>query len=251
MVEDNQELLTMTAGMLNKWFIVLKAENGEQALELLKQDTVDIIVSDVMMPIMDGIELCRQVKSNIDWSHIPIILLTAKTSLDAKTEGIECGADVYVEKPFTIRQLKAQVENLLNLRISYYKVMQHLGLSSGDKETAGSVNSVLSQRDCELIGKIKAIIEKEMAEPNFSVDTLADAMNMSRSNFYRKIKALSGMPPNDYLRIVRLNRAAELLQQGHRATEVYEMTGFSTASYFTKCFKEHFGILPKDFIEKK
>lgn len=251
MVEDNQELLTMTANMLHKWFIVLKAENGEQALEMLKQDTVDIIVSDVMMPIMDGIELCRQVKSNIEWSHIPIILLTAKTSLDAKTEGIECGADVYVEKPFTIRQLKAQIENLLNLRISYYKVMQHLGLSSGDKETAGSVNNALSQRDCELIGKIKAIIEQEMAEPNFSVDTLADAMNMSRSNFYRKIKALSGMPPNDYLRIVRLNRAAELLQQGHRATEVYEMTGFSTASYFTKCFKEYFGILPKDFVEKK
>lgn len=251
MVEDNQELLAMTAGMLNKWFIVQKAENGEKALELLKQDTVDIIISDVMMPVMDGIELCRQVKSNIEWSHIPVILLTAKTSLEAKTAGVECGADVYVEKPFTIRQLKAQIENLLNLRISYYKVMQHLGLSNGEKEPVNGVNNVLSQRDCELISKIRATIEQQMAEPDFSVDTLADAMNMSRSNFYRKIKALSGMAPNDYLKIVRLNRAAELLQQGHRATEVYEMTGFSTASYFTKCFKEYFGVLPKDFVDRK
>lgn len=251
LVEDNQELLTMTAGMLNQWFIVQKAENGKKALELLKQDTVDVIVSDVMMPVMDGIELCRQVKSNIDWSHIPIILLTAKTSLEAKTEGIECGADVYVEKPFTIRQLKGQIENLLNLRKSYYKMMQHLGIGNGTKEPTEYVNNVLSQRDCELINKIKTIIEERMAEPDFSVDMLADALNMSRSNFYRKIKALSGMAPNDYLRIVRLNRAAKLLKQGLRITEVYEQTGFNTASYFTKCFKEYFGTLPKDYVDKK
>lgn len=248
LVEDNQDLLNMTSSMLNKWFIVLKAENGQEALDALRKNTVDVIISDVMMPVMDGIELSRQVKSNIEWSHIPIILLTAKTSLEAKTAGIECGADVYIEKPFTIRQLKAQIENLLQLRLAYHKVMQNLNISTSAKSAPEQGNTILSQRDYELISQIKTIIEQQMAEPDFSIDTLADALNMSRSNFYRKIKALSGMPPNDYLKVVRLNRAAELLRQGYRATEVSELVGFGSASYFTKCFKEHFGVLPKDFV---
>lgn len=248
-VEDNEELLTMTAGMLAKWFVVWKAENGQQALDVLKREAIDVMVSDVMMPVMNGIELCRQVKERIEWSHIPVILLTAKTSLDAKTEGVECGADVYVEKPFTLRQLKAQIENLLHLRRAYYQVMQQL--HGGPKETSETAPAGLSRRDCELIGQIKSVIEQQMAEPDFSVDKLADALHMSRSNFYRKIKALSGMAPNDYLKVVRLNRAAELLREGYRATEVYEQIGFSSASYFAKCFKEHFGKLPKDFVSKE
>lgn len=250
LVEDNPELLTMTARLLTKWFVLEKAENGQKALDILKRDTVDVIVSDVMMPVMDGIELCRAVKANLDWSHIPIILLTAKTSLEAKTEGAECGADVYVEKPFAIRQLKAQIENLLHLRLAYYKMMQSVTVPNGRKETAAADAPVLSQRDCELIAQIKTTIEQRMAEPDFSIDTLADALHMSRSNFYRKIKALSGMAPNDYLKVVRLNRAAELLRAGNRVTDIYVEVGFGSASYFTKCFKEHFGVLPKDFVPK-
>lgn len=248
-VEDNEELLTMTATMLHKWFVVVKAADGQKALEVLSREAVDVVVSDVMMPVMNGIELCRQVKNRIEWSHIPVILLTAKTSLDAKTEGVECGADVYVEKPFTLRQLKAQIENLLHLRLAYHQVMQQLHV--GTKETFDTVPTGLSRRDCELIAEIKSVIEQQMAEPDFSVDKLADALHMSRSNFYRKIKALSGMAPNDYLKVVRLNRAAELLREGYRATEVYEQIGFSSASYFTKCFKEHFGMLPKDFVSRE
>lgn len=249
MVEDNRDLLTMTTALLSKWFVVSKAENGREALDRLEREMPDVIVSDVMMAVMDGLELCRQLKSRIEWSHIPLILLTAKTSLDAKTEGAECGADVYVEKPFTIRQLKAQIENLLQLRSACYKVMQQLNLDA--KESPATVAPGLSQRDYEWIGRIKDVIEQRMAEPDFSIDVLADALSMSRSNFYRKIKALSGMAPNDYLKVVRLNRAAELLRQGYRTTEVFELIGFSSASYFSKCFKEQFGVLPKDFLSQQ
>lgn len=248
MVEDNRDLLTMTTALLNKWFVVLKAENGQEALDLFASDLPDVVVSDVMMPVMDGLELCRRIKTCIEWSHIPVILLTAKTSLDAKTEGAECGADVYVEKPFTIRQLKAQIENLLQLRMAYYKIMQRLNLDAAEAKTRLAAG--LSQRDYEWIGQIKDVIGQRMAEPDFSIDVLADALHMSRSNFYRKIKALSGMAPNDYLKVVRLNRAADLLRQGYRTTEVYERIGFSSASYFSKCFKEHFGVLPKDFTSR-
>lgn len=250
LVEDNPELLAMTAGRLGQWFVVEKADNGQKALELLRKETVDVVVSDVMMPVMDGIELCRAIKSNLAWSHIPVILLTAKTSLEAKTEGAECGADVYVEKPFSIRQLKAQIENLLHLRLAYHQIMQHLTVQGNRKETADATPAVWSQRDCELIKEIKQTIEKRMGEPDFSIDTLADALHMSRSNFYRKIKALSGMAPGDYLKVVRLNRAAELLRAGNRVTDIYVDVGFSSASYFTKCFKEQFGVLPKDYASK-
>lgn len=246
LVEDNRDLLSLTTRLLTKWFGVLKAANGQEALDVIEQDMPDVIVSDVMMPVMDGLELCRQIKGRIEWSHIPVILLTAKTSLEAKTEGAECGADVYVEKPFTIRQLKAQIENLLQLRSAYYQIMQQLNLDA--MESPATVAAGLSQRDCEWISQVKDVIEQRMGEPDFSVDVVADALHMSRSNFYRKIKALSGMAPNDYLKVVRLNRAAGLLRQGCRATEVYECTGFSSASYFSKCFKEHFGVLPKDFL---
>lgn len=250
MVEDNPELLAMTAGMLGKWFIVEKAGDGRKALEKLREVTVDVIVSDVMMPVMDGIELCRAVKSDLAWSHIPVILLTAKTSLEAKTEGAECGADVYVEKPFAIRQLKAQIENLLHLRQAYYQIMQNLSVPNSRKEGTAATAPMLSQRDYELIKEIKATIEKRMGEPDFSIDALADALHMSRSNFYRKIKALSGMAPGDYLKVVRLNRAAELLREGNRVSDIYVDVGFSSASYFTKCFKEQFGVLPKDYASK-
>ncbi len=250
-VEDNPELLAMTAGMLGKWFAVEKAENGRSALDKLKNATIDVIVSDVMMPVMDGIELCRAVKSDLAWSHIPVILLTAKTSLEAKTEGAECGADVYVEKPFAIRQLKAQIENLLHLRQAYHQIMQNLSLQSSRREGAVAASPMLSQRDYELIKEIKTTIEQRMGEPDFSIDALADALHMSRSNFYRKIKALSGMAPGDYLKVVRLNRAAELLLAGNRVSDIYVDVGFSSASYFTKCFKEQFGVLPKDYASKQ
>mgnify|MGYP000006705696 FL=1 len=205
---------------------------------------VDVIVSDVMMPEMDGLELCSKVKSEISYSHIPVILLTAKTTLESKVEGLTCGADVYVEKPFSIKQLHMQIENLLKLRQSFHKLMVSL---AGDTVAVSTTDFAMSQKDCEFIAKIQGVIAEQLADENFSIDTLAEQMNMSRSNFYRKIKALSGMSPNDYLKTLRMNRAAELIVSGTRISEVAAQVGFTSSSYFAKCFKAQYGVLPKEY----
>lgn len=243
LVEDNVDLLNLTAESLSAWFRVLKAKNGKLAQEVLERESVDVIVSDVMMPEMNGLELTEFVKSNVDYSHIPVILLTAKTTLESKVEGFECGADVYVEKPFSIKQLHKQIENLLKLRQAF-----HLLMSSLSGNSVSTSEFALSQRDCEFIANIQKAMTDQLADEDFSIDNLADAMNMSRSNFYRKIKALSGMAPNDYLKTFRLNKAAELIKQGVRIAEVCERVGFSSSSYFAKCFKVKFGVLPKDYV---
>lgn len=244
LVEDNVELLNLTRESLTEWFRVLRASNGREALEVLAHENVDVIVSDVMMPEMNGLELCSKVKSTIDYSHTPVILLTAKTTLESKVEGLECGADAYVEKPFSIKQLHMQIENLLKLRQSFHKLMTHL---AGEKIAVSTTEFAMSQKDCEFITKIQEVIAAQLADENFSVDALAEQMNMSRSNFYRKIKALAGMSPNDYLKTLRMNKAAELIRGGARISEVAEQVGFTSSSYFAKCFKAQYGVLPKDY----
>ncbi len=244
LVEDNVDLLNLTRESLAEWFRVLRASNGREALEVLAQENIDVIVSDVMMPEMDGLELCCKVKSEISYSHIPVILLTAKTTLESKVEGLTCGADVYVEKPFSIKQLHMQIENLLKLRQSFHKLMVSL---AGDTVAVSTTDFAMSQKDCEFIAKIQGVIAEQLADENFSIDTLSEQMNMSRSNFYRKIKALSGMSPNDYLKTLRMNRAAELIMSGTRISEVAVQVGFTSSSYFAKCFKAQYGVLPKEY----
>ena len=244
LVEDNVDLLNLTRESLAEWFRVLRASNGREALEVLAKENVDVIVSDVMMPEMDGLELCSKVKSEISYSHIPVILLTAKTTLESKAEGLECGADVYVEKPFSVKQLHMQIENLLKLRQSFHKLMVSL---AGDTVAVSTTDFAMSQKDCEFIAKIQGVIAEQLADENFSIDTLSEQMNMSRSNFYRKIKALSGMSPNDYLKTLRMNRAAELIMSGTRISEVAVQVGFTSSSYFAKCFKAQYGVLPKEY----
>lgn len=246
LVEDNIDLLNLTSESLSVWFRVLKARNGREALEVLSRESIDVIVSDVMMPEMNGLELCGHVKSEIDYSHIPVILLTAKTTLESKIEGFECGADAYVEKPFSIKQLRMQIENLLKLRQAFHKLMASLA-GNAHSNTA---DFALSQKDCEFVTKIQGVVSGQLADENFSIDTLAEEMHMSRSNFYRKIKALSGMSPNDYMKTLRMNRAAELMKSGVRISEVAEQVGFTSSSYFAKCFKTQFGMLPKEYIDQ-
>ena len=203
-------------------------------------------MSDVMMPEMDGLELCSKVKSEISYSHIPVILLTAKTTLESKVEGLECGADVYVEKPFSVKQLHMQIENLLKLRQSFHKLMVSL---AGDTVAVSTTDFAMSQKDCEFIAKIQGVIAEQLADENFSIDTLAEQMNMSRSNFYRKIKGVLDLSPNEYLRLERLKKAAQLLKEGeNRVNEICYMVGFNSPSYFAKCFQKQFGVLPKDFV---
>lgn len=244
LVEDNADLLNLTRESLSEWFRVFKASNGKEALKILSQESIDVIVSDVMMPEMDGLELCGKVKGNIEYSHIPVILLTAKTALESKVEGFECGADVYIEKPFSVKQLRMQIENLLRLRQSFHKLM--VGLSSNNT-TVPTTDLAMTQKDYEFATKIQEVIAGQLADENFSIDTLAEQLHMSRSNFYRKVKALSGMSPNDYLKTLRMNRAAELIMSGTRIAEVSQQVGFTSSSYFAKCFKSQYGVLPKEY----
>lgn len=252
LVEDNAELLQATTEGLHRWYKVLRAHDGLEALEQVKRYEVDIVVSDVMMPRMDGIQLCQHLKENIETSHLPIILLTAKTSVEAKLEGMESGADIYLEKPFSIRQLHLQVENLLRMRQQFYEHMRSLegfGVPVA-KEDDGDDILQLNQQDMRFMERMQEAITENLRDEDFSIDILAEQLNMSRSSFYRKIKALTGQTPTDYLKTARMNEAARLLREGCRSSEVCERVGFTSSSYFAKCFRAQFGVLPKDYIAK-
>ena len=238
--EDNTELLDTVRGELSPFYRILTATDGAEALKTLEDQAVDIVVSDVMMPVMDGLELCRKIKGNIAYSHIPVILLTAKVSITDKTEGMTSGADAYVEKPFSIRQLRGQIDNLIHLRESFRKAV-----AEGGKLPAEAPGGP----DADFMNAINASIEKQIAEESFSIETLAYDMAMSRTNFFRKFKALTGGTPNDYLKNYRLTRAAELIRGGARINEAAEKVGFTSSSYFAKCFKIRFGMLPKDYTK--
>jgi len=245
-VEDNKELLNLIADMLSDSFIVVKAKNGKEALDKLLFETVDIVVTDVMMPEMDGLELSNRIKSDINISHIPVILLTAKVTNEAKIEGMQQGADVYIEKPFSIEYLKMQIENLLKLRLSFQEMMVKMPFYTPNTVTA------ISNRDQEFLSKLKNEIEDHLSESSFSIDSIAEAMFMSRSNFYRKIKSITGMAPNDYLKTVRLTKAAELLlHDDSRVGDIYLQVGFSSSSYFAKCFKAQFNMSPREYKDLK
>ena len=239
-VEDNRELRETLRNELSAWYDILTAKNGEDAFNMVRKEAVDVIISDVMMPIMDGFELCRKVKEQLSFSHIPVILLTAKVSLDAKSEGMESGADAFIEKPFSIRQLRGQVDNLLRLRETFR-----------DAVLSGSVLPETTTKGPEFnfINAINDAIEKHLSDDDFSIEALASDMAMSRTNFFRKFKALTGFTPNDYLKQYRLERAARLIRGGARVNEAAESVGFVSSSYFAKCFKAHFGVLPKDYLK--
>ncbi|MHB9142679.1 MAG: response regulator, partial [Paludibacter sp.] len=244
LVDDNEELLNITTDYLKDYYQIFVATNGEEALSILSEEMIDIVVSDVMMPVMDGYQLCEIIKNTNQYSHIPVILLTAKTNVESKIIGLEFGSDAYLEKPFSLEHLYTQIMNLLASR-------QHLRELFASSPLMSSVEIAISPRDKLYIEQLNNEIEKHLLDTNFSIDTLSDFMNMSRSNFYRKIKSISGMSPNDYMKTIRLKKAAEMLMsQEYRINEVYEQSGFSSSSYFAKCFKEQFGVLPREFVQK-
>ena len=243
-VDDNVELVTNLERMLSKWYSVRVAYNGEEALRLVEAEDTDIIVSDVMMPVMDGMELCRHIKERVEYSHIPFIMLTAKINVDDKQEGMESGADAYVEKPFSISQLHHQIENLIRLRNSLReKVSNEVG------RRAQGMPKMRNVRDAQFMSAINAAIEEQIRKDDFSIDALADTMCMSKANFYRKFKAITGTSPNEYMKTFRLNRAAEMIAEGARINEAAEAVGFDSSSYFAKCFKAKFGVLPNDYLK--
>lgn len=243
LVEDNDEVRRITGEFLEIYYDIRYAANGKQAIDILDRENINLVITDLMMPEMDGYELCEFVKSDIRYSHIPVIQLTAKTSLQDKIKGLEYGADAYVEKPFSLELLHTQIENLLENR---RRLRNAYNTPPSAKVEVG--NTVYSKKDSEFIEKLNAEIEKYIQKEDISLDHLAESMFMSRSNFYRKIKGLFGVSPNEYVKRYRLKRAASIIARNEcRISDVYVKVGFNSASYFTKCFKKYFGVLPKDY----
>ena len=242
-VEDDPEMQNFICAQLETVYCVIRASNGKEALQVLSEKTISLIVSDVMMPEMDGFELCHTLKTDIEHSHIPIILLTAKVTMQSKIEGIELGADDYIEKPFSTEYLLARIANLL----SNQDKLRHAFTSS---PFVNAKTIALSKADENFLDKLIEVIQKNISEPDFNVDILAEKMNMSRSSLHRKIKGIAQITPNEFIQLERLKMAAQLIQSGeYRINEVCYIVGFNSSSYFAKCFQKQFGVLPKDFCK--
>lgn len=243
-IEDNPEMQTFIVKQLDRLYHVVTADNGEEALSILDKEYIDVIVSDIAMPKIDGYELLKRVKSDIKYSHIPVILLTARTSLESKIEGLSLGADAYIEKPFSIDFLLVQISNLLEGR----KTLKNSFVNS---PYLYSNSIALTKADEEFMEKVNDVVEQNLDNIEFNIGDLSHAMNVSHSSLLRKIKGISGLTVNEYIRLLRLKKAALLLEENrYRINEICTLTGFNNPSYFTKCFYKQFGILPKDFINK-
>lgn len=241
-VEDNPDMLAFIRKQLTTEYSVLTAMNGIEALAVLDNHYVNLVVSDVMMPQMDGFELCKTIKSDLSYSHIPVVLLTAKTNIQSKIEGLELGADAYIEKPFSVEYLLANISSLIHNR-------EKLRQTFAKSPFVAANTMALTKADEEFIWKLNDIIQANLHNPEFSMKDMADALKMSRSSFYRKIKGVLDLSPNEYLRLERLKQAAQLLKEGKsRVNEICYTVGFNSPSYFSKCFLKQFGVLPKDFI---
>jgi DNA-binding response OmpR family regulator len=245
LVDDNDEILDFLERILKSKYAILKAENGDEALKILDKEAVQLIISDVMMPVMDGFEFCRKVKTNFEYSHIPIILLTAKNAIQAKVQGLELGADAYIEKPFSKEYLQAQIASLINNRA----IIREYFASS----PLVHIKSIAHTKADELfLETLHETINKNLEDTELDVEKLAQIMNMSRVTLYRKIKAISILSPIELINITRLKRGAELLAEGnHRIFEVSYMVGFSSQSNFARNFQKQFNITPSEYMNSK
>lgn len=245
LVDDNDEIIEFLTDVLSEDYTVLKSSDGEEAFKVLEQETVHLIVSDVMMPVMDGFELCRLIKSNFECSHIPVILLTAKNNLQSKIEGLKLGADAYIEKPFSPEHLLAQIANLLTNR---NKIREYFANSP----LVHIKSMAYSTADEQFLEHLNETILSHLEDTELDVEGLAKAMNMSRPTLYRKIKAISNLSPNELINITRLKKAAELLASGtHKVYEVSDMVGYNSQNNFGRNFLKQFGITPTEYMSSK
>ncbi len=240
-VEDNQDLLQFMTECLMEYFIIKTAPNGSEGLKVLEKENINLIVSDIMMPVMNGLDFVREVRNNWEYSFIPIILLTANTNLGNRIEGVKRGADVYLEKPFSFHFLISQINTLLTNK---EKEIEALNKRPYFVQTSPKASSA----DKELMKKISEEIEKNISDENFNVEQLAENLTVSRSYLYRKIKELYDTSPVDLIRISRLKKALKIIHDGeYRISEVGMMVGITTPSYFTRLFQKQFGVSPKEY----
>lgn len=244
-VEDNDELRDYLQETLSDEYIVQTCENGKEALAIINDHTPDLVISDIMMPEMCGDELCKILKNNIETSHIPIILLTALNDERHVVKGLQTGADEYIIKPFNISILKATISNILTNRAILRNKYANLEIEDTEEEACSNCTTNI---DWKFIGELRTYVEKNLQNHEFNIDLLAAGMNMSRTSLYNKIKALTDLPPSDYVRNIRLTKAAELLKEGElNVTEVAEKTGFNDAKYFREVFKKQFKVSPSKY----
>lgn len=238
LVDEDNEMSDMLEMSLSSEYRIIRVSNGNEALTIAQETNPDIIISDVVIPGIQGDELCRILKSSVATSHIPVILLTAKSAREAIVHGLEAGASDYIIKPFDMLVLKARIRNILNRRDSLRKDILHVEPQSEEGDYA-------SQMDKEFLNKVINILNEELSNSEFSVDDLCRRLGVSRTVLYNKIKTLTGQPPSDFIKVVRLNKAKEILEtHKYMISEVADMVGFSDPKYFSVCYKKQFGISP-------
>ncbi|WP_353723142.1 response regulator [Dyadobacter sp. 676] len=241
-VEDNGQLRVFLREIFEGQYNILEAENGLQGLELANAHIPDIILSDVMMPEMSGLDLCNKLKTSAGTSHIPIVLLTAKTQSEQIIEGLAAGADDYLAKPFNPRILELKIDNLIRVRDEQKKRFRQLALEGEEAE-----NSIAQNVNEAFIANLRTLVKENISNRDFGVNELAGHVGMSLSVLYRKMRALTGLTINEFVKAIRLNVARELLESGvYNVSEVATMIGFEDAKYFSKEFRKVFGKNPNE-----
>lgn len=245
LVDDNEEILEFLTTDLGEKYNILKAHNGKEALDILAAETVQLVVSDVMMPVMDGFELCRFIKSDLHNSHIPVILLTAKNTLRAKIEGLGLGADAYIDKPFSPEHLQVQIANLL---INRNKIKEYFASSP----LVHIKSMAYSKADEQFLEELNDIINARIEDEGLDVEYVAKYMNMSRPTLYRKIKAISNLTPNELINVARLKKAAFLLsEKNYNINEIAAMVGYTSPTHFGRNFQKQFGMTASEYMKEK
>ena len=245
LVDDNAEILEFIAEFLGENYEIIKATSGERALQVLAEESVQLIITDIMMPGMDGYELCEKIKTGFEHSHIPVILLTAKNTFQSKITGLEIGADAYIEKPFSPQHLQLQISNLL---ISRNKIKEYYA-SSPLVHIKGMAHT---KADANFLSQLNDAINQNIKNPDLDVVQVARIMNMSRPTLYRKIKEISNVTPNEIINITRLKKAAELLVEGiYSINQISEMVGYTSQTVFGRTFQKQFGMKPSVFVASK
>ena len=240
-VDDHPDVRGYIRKHLEPDYHVIEARDGREGSDAALEIIPDLVISDVMMPRLDGFQFCEALKTNAKTSHIPVILLTAKAGEENKLAGLETGADDYLIKPFSAKELHARVRNLIELRRKLRERFRREGLLQLREIVVTSVEETFLQ-------KLMQVAEQHLADEDFDLDVLRRELNMGQKQLYRKIKALTGQTPTDFIRTLRLRRAKQLLEQHARTiSEIAFQVGFNNLSYFSKCFREEFGQLPSEF----
>ncbi|QVY66918.1 hybrid sensor histidine kinase/response regulator transcription factor [Polaribacter sp. Q13] len=243
-VDDNKDIRTFIKQALGDDYTIFEAENGQEGFEIAKKITPNIIVTDLAMPIMDGLQLCKKIKTTKTTSHIPVLILTAKLSQESELEGVKLGADDYIRKPFDIELLNLKLKNILQQR-------KNLRVRFNQEITLQPKEVTVTSSDERFLQQAIEIVEKHMMNTDFSVEMLVKEMGHSRSNLYLKFKEITGLSSSEFIRSIRLKRAVQLFESTDLSVkEIMYMTGFNTASYFAKCFKKQFGVKPSDYVRK-